>query len=214
MTHFDFIIPDVKNVSSTYHGNWDDDWAEVLPVNGVKVEAVIGHLTEYTRPIFETRYDLIFCPGNSFGHMTGGFDKGVVDVYGDAVETAVREMIAQKYFGMMPVGASEVVTVNGRGFVYTPTMMVPTPYTGMVDPYMLMFQSLHAVLRYERETGLTFQRALCPLFCAGTGGSTPKVALRQQSRALTEFHAGLGGASLGCKDLFRDATSRYMTLAR
>jgi hypothetical protein len=160
------------------------------------------------------RFDLVFCPGNSFGHMTGGFDQGVVDVYGSEVETTIRQMIATKYFGMMPVGRAEVVVVNGRGFVYTPTMFVPTQFTDVLLPYMSMYSSLVAVHEYERKNGMVFKKALCPLYCVGTGGAVAEVALRQQRQALLEFKMALVGANNGCADLFKDGMKRYMNLAK
>ncbi|MCY1297555.1 hypothetical protein D9M68_19340 [compost metagenome] len=160
-------------------------------------------------------YDLVFCPGNSFGHMTGGFDQGVVDVFGDEVEVKVRAMIEEKYFGMMPVGASEVVMHEGRGFVYTPTMMVPTKFTDIVIPYMCMYSSLLAAHRYEVSNDHQFARVLCPLFGVGTGSSDPHMALHQQLSALGAFIRGaMNKHSNMCTDLFKDGTARYLRLLR
>jgi len=169
-------------------------------------------LSEQSAALVKPQYDAVFCPGNSFGHMTGGFDQGVVDVWGQAVEDAVVAMIDEKYFGMMPVGFSEVVVVEGRAFVYTPTMMVPNDQTPPDAPYMHMHSALHALYRHEQATKTTYGRLLVPLYCAGTGASLPYVALRQQTAALVEFFDGLNGESLGCSDLFRDGTRRYRTL--
>ena len=169
-------------------------------------------LSTSTAEKIKPRYDAVFCPGNSFGHMTGGFDQGVVDVWGSQVEEAVRAMIREKYFGMMPVGASEVIVIDGRAFVYTPTMMVPTPHTSPDAPYMFMHSALHALHRREQASKTTYGRVLVPLYCAGTGSAHPLTALRQQATALVEFFDGINGDDIGCLDLFRDGTARYLKL--
>ena len=158
-------------------------------------------------------YDLIFCPGNSFGHMTGGFDLGVVQCFGQEVEDKVKEMINKKYFGMMPVGASEIVFHDNRGFVYTPTMMVPTSNIDPITAYTCMYSAYLKVLEVEKEFGQEFELALCPLYGAGTGGINPKVALKQQCMALKEISKAMkSGEPNECSHLFKDGKSRYETL--
>lgn len=187
---------------------------EVHGVPGLELELLHAFLDdrEVTKHAL-SKYDLVFCPGNSFGHMTGGFDKGVIDVWGDEVQEAILKMIADKYFGMMPVGCSEVVIVNNVGFVYTPTMFVPTRYTDVLQPYMAMYSALIAVRNAEAEVR-EFHRGLCPLYCAGTGGSTADQALTQQNHAIHEYMMGVSGGFNGCHNLFKDGTNRYMKLAR
>lgn len=187
-----------------------------LPFLDFKVGSAIGILndTQAAKRIY-SEYDVVICPGNSFGHMTGGFDQGVVDVFGTEVEDKVRAMIEEKYFGMMPVGSSEVVMHDERAFVYTPTMMVPVSFTDIVLPYMAMYSSLLAIHRYEQGKNHQFEQALCPLFAAGTGGAHPATALSQQLTALSEFLRAInGGASNMCEHLFRDGMTRYHRLSR
>lgn len=183
-------------------------------IDGINTELVMIHLAQHTSEVVKRRYDVIFTPGNSFGHMTGGFDLGVVHVFGNRIQEAVMDMIVDRYNGMMPVGAAEVVVVDEKAVVYVPTMMVPTKFTGHVDPYMLMHQGLRALDVHVKEASATYDRVLCPLFSAGTGGCDPEIALYQQHLALSEFMKAKQGVFLGCNHLFKDGMSRYTSLLR
>lgn len=185
---------------------------EIIKAEHCEVGLVNLFLDVSSATTVKDRYDLIFTPGNSFGHMTGGFDLGVVEVFGREIQMKVLEMIKQKYSGMMPVGSAEVVQIDNHAVVYVPTMMVPTRNTGLIDPYMLMWQGLRAVDQFTKENGVHFRHALCPLFCAGTGGSAPDVALHQQNMAVYEHRLSRSGAHLGCTDLFSDGMIRYNSL--
>lgn len=193
-----------------YH-NLEQDLLPDFPV-----QQVLGEIneTEASKSIYSD-YDLIFCPGNSFGHMTGGFDLGVVRCFGNKVEHRVQEMINEKYYGMMPVGASEIVYHGGRGFVYTPTMMVPTNQIDPITAYNCMYSAMVAVYREEDRTGREFELALCPLYGAGTGNISPRVAVRQQLAALKEIsRARELKVSNMCEYLGIDGRSRYKFLTQ
>lgn len=186
-----------------------------LPFIDFELAHISGKLSDKpeSKQVYE-KFDAVICPGNSFGHMTGGFDQGVVDVFGISVQTKVREMIERDFFGMMPVGASSVIEHDGRVFVYTPTMMVPVRFTDIALPYMCMYNSLVAIHQYEKRVGREIERVLCPLFAAGTGGADPMVAYNQQKTALVEVLRGIRGGSNMCNDLFKDGTDRYLRLSR
>lgn len=158
------------------------------------------------------RYDVLFTPGNSFGHMTGGFDLAVVEVFGREVQTKVLRAIREKYAGMMPVGAAEVIVMDTKAVVYVPTMLAPTSNVDPIAPYMAMHNALRALAEYEEENDAYFDRALVPLFCTGTATIPHEVALFQQNEALVEFQRARHQDDLGCKHLFEDGMARYQAL--
>lgn len=179
---------------------------------GIETGLMRATFAQHTAAKLKERYDAVLTPGNSFGHMTGGFDLGVVEVFGRPVQAAVLKMIKEKYNGMMPVGSAEVVVVDGKAIVYIPTMMVPTSFTDPIAPYMAMHQGLRALALHMAETDTFFARLVCPLFCTGTGTIDPETALYQQNQALVEFQLAKHGDDIGCSDLFNDGTERYMKL--
>lgn len=190
----------------------NDKQRTLAAAEGIDTGLMRANLNVQTADKIKERYDCVITPGNSFGHMTGGFDLGVVQVFGRGVQSAVLKMISEKYNGMMPVGSAEVVVVDGKAIVYVPTMMAPTAMTGVLDPYMLMHQALRAYARHLVEADTFYARLLCPLFCTGTGSADPDIALFQQNQALVEFQAAKHGEDLGCTDLFGDGTDRFTRL--
>jgi len=158
------------------------------------------------------RYDVLFTPGNSFGHMTGGFDLAVVEVFGREVQTKVLRAIREKYAGMMPVGTAEVIVMDNKAVVYVPTMFAPTSNVDPIAPYMAMHNALRTLAEYEEENDAYFDRALVPLFCTGTANIPHEVALFQQNEALCEFQRARHQEDLGCVHLFEDGMARYNAL--
>jgi O-acetyl-ADP-ribose deacetylase (regulator of RNase III) len=171
-----------------------------------------ANITAQNGDQIKSRYDVLFTPGNSFGHMTGGFDLAVVDVFGREIQTKVLRMIREKYAGMMPVGAAEVVVHDERAVVYVPTMFAPTSNVDPIAPYMAMHNALRALTEYEEDNNAYFDRALVPLFCTGTANIPHEVALFQQNEALVEFQRARHQEDLGCLHLFDDGMARYNAL--
>ena len=187
---------------------------QVPRLYGLEVEPVIINLDD--RPVTRSvvkRFDAVICPGNSFGHMTGGFDLGVVETFGKEVEEFIQSRIQKEYYGMLPVGHSICVVLHERLFVYIPTMFVPTRFTDAILPYMSMYSALIAIRNWEREAEMDTENILCPLFCAGTGGSTEASAIHQQLTAIGEYDAAFfRNESNGIDHLFKDGMGRYMML--
>lgn len=171
-----------------------------------------ANITKQNGGQIKDRYDVLFTPGNSFGHMTGGFDQAVVEVFGREIQTKVLRMIREKYAGMMPVGCAEVVTMDGKAVVYAPTMFTPTSNVDPIAPYMTMHNALRALAEWEENTGDYYDRALVPLFCTGTATIPHEVALFQQNEALCEFQRARHQEDLGCIHLFDDGMARYNAL--
>ena len=55
--------------------------------------------------------DGIVSPANSFGLLTGGFDKALRDYFGKPLQEAVQHKILTEWFGEQTVGTSMVVEI-------------------------------------------------------------------------------------------------------
>lgn len=180
----------------------------------VEMELVNVNFGKATSKLLRERYDVFIAPGNSFGHMTGGLDQGIIEIFdGWDVQDRVLDMISNKYKGMMPVGQAQVVMISDdQAVVYVPTMMVPTKFVGVTDPYMLAHSALRAIEWFEMENQITFKRGIMPLFGTGTGGQDVDITFKQQCTAILEHYLSQNGKWLGCKDLFDDGTERHQAL--
>jgi O-acetyl-ADP-ribose deacetylase (regulator of RNase III) len=81
--------------------------------------------------------EAIVSPANSFGIMSGGYDKAIIDCVGSEVMKDVQQAIKLKWFGEQPVGTSITVPIRKYRFtndknetkytvlIHTPTMRTP-----------------------------------------------------------------------------------------
>lgn len=53
----------------------------------------------------------IVTPANSFGLLTGGFDKAIRDYYGMELQIAVRDKIQTEWYGEQTVGTSMTIDI-------------------------------------------------------------------------------------------------------
>lgn len=134
----------------------------------------------------------IITPGNSYGHMTGGLDKAVVELVGPWVEQQVRDSIQNEYCGELNVGDAFMVTNFRSKFphvVYAPTMRSPThlPH-GNEIAYLSTLAALQVINRFNnRNPDRAITRILMPLMCVGTGMVPPETVLKQQALALRRY---------------------------
>lgn len=86
--------------------------------------------------------DAVITPGNSYGHMSGGFDGALIEVFGEVLWENVVYHIGHKYHGELHIGQAFAIKVPGRAFVklvYAPTMRVPKAIPLPTDvPYSAM----------------------------------------------------------------------------
>lgn len=137
--------------------------------------------------------------GNSFAHMSGGQDKAVSDacsgIHG-RVDADVRRVIAEKWFGELPVGACEIVAAHrgnpsGVGWLaYAPTTRVPEPLgASTLNPYLAFRGVLAAAMRHP-----SVDRIVCCSFCTGSCEVDPRESARQM-RAAWDSVATFSGAT-------------------
>ncbi len=110
--------------------------------------------------------DGIVSPANSFGLLTGGFDKALRDYFGKPLQDAVQHKILTEWFGEHTVGTSMVVEIPGwpgKKLLHTPSMRTPSAILDGQVVYLCMRSALMAAIR----SGIAF--LVVPAFGGGTG---------------------------------------------
>ena len=116
--------------------------------------------------------DGIVTPANSFGLLTGGFDKAVCAYFGEELQIAVRMKILTEWFGEQTVGTSMAVDIpgaQGKKLLHTPTMRKPSPIREHQVVYLCMRSALMEAIR----AGLTC--LVVPAFGGKAGQISPEV---------------------------------------
>jgi len=135
--------------------------------------------------------DAFVAPGNSFGHMTGGFDKALVDVLGVDLDTKVRNLINEEYLGEMPVGTADFIEIAERFVIYAPTMRVPKELPHGTDvPFLATSAALNVIHQLNKDLPLDEQpikSVLIPLMGVGTGKVPRHVAAMQIYAATVRY---------------------------
>ncbi len=113
--------------------------------------------------------DCIVSPGNSFGLMSGGYDKAIVDCFGPEVEKAVQKRIDESFFGEQPIGTSFSIDIPGAShkLIHTPTMRLPSPIKDPLLVYQCMRTTLMEAVRIKAKS------ILIPAFGGATGRVRP-----------------------------------------
>lgn len=130
-------------------------------------------------PLQDIPFDFIVAPGNSFGIMSGGFDKGIVDAFGDDLEVQVRRRIQLDHYGELNVGDAVTARMTmGRWLIYAPTMRVPTKLPEGSDvPYLA---ARAAIRQAKLLTGGDDDFTIAfPHLGTGTGGMASETVIRQ-----------------------------------
>lgn len=94
-------------------------------------------------------FDAIAAPGNSFGHMTGGFDGALAAQY-PFLDKRVRDYIQAVFCGECNVGQAFEVSADrfGPSIIYAPTMRIPKKLPDNSEaPYLATFAIMQVVRR-------------------------------------------------------------------
>jgi O-acetyl-ADP-ribose deacetylase (regulator of RNase III) len=100
---------------------WHKVFARLIEL-GYDVEIVQGS-------IVHQQVDAIVAPGNSFGFMSDGLDKVILNYLGESIQDSVQFTIKQSILGELVVGDAIVVPTQSPRIpqvIYAPTMRVPT----------------------------------------------------------------------------------------
>ena len=82
---------------------WNKYFSDIKNVNIVNDEFKIF--------VSNNNIQSIVSPANSFGIMSGGYDKAIIDFFGKALMEDVQEYIISNYFGEQPVGTAFTIQI-------------------------------------------------------------------------------------------------------
>ena len=137
------------------------------------------------------QYDAIITPGNGHGHMTGGFDGALIDVFGQELDERVRADIERNWLGELPVGNARMYHLGreeATWVVYSPTMRVPKILEANSEaPYISTLAAFQRINRYnlnkpKLEPHIT--DILLPMMAGGTARLDAHTVVRQMQLAL------------------------------
>ena len=138
--------------------------------------------------------EAIVSPANSFGIMTGGYDKAITDYFGKKLMKDVQEIIIRDWFGEQPVGTSisvpiyEKRIINQNGIecnpilIHTPSMRTPEVIIDSRVIYQCMRTSL-----IEAEK-LQIKSIVIPAFGGLTGRVPCKVIAKMMFLAYQQVY--------------------------
>ena len=117
--------------------------------------------------------EAIVSPANSFGLMDGGYDKAIIDYFGEELMKEVQRWILDLYYGEQPVGSCMSVIIphqcHNKNFpmylLHTPSMRTPE----VIKDSRIIYQCMRTTL--IEANLLAFDNIVIPAF----GGLTGKV---------------------------------------
>lgn len=105
----------------------------------------------------------IVAPANSFGLMTGGYDKAIIDYLGPGAQINVSTALKKAYNGYQPVGTCCAIPYSNYFILHTPTMRTPEP---IID-YRVIYDCMRSCLLKAKQ--LKLDAVVVPAFGALTG---------------------------------------------
>lgn len=150
---------------------WQQGFTTEIQKN--KVEVVQDEFTHfmYTHP----QIDAVVSPANSFGLMDGGYDKAIIEYFGEDLQETVQNKLQEEYLGEQPVGTCMKVPIpksKEKVLLHTPTMRMPEP---ILDPriiYTAMRSALVTAIKCSIST------VVVPAFGGCTGAVPEKLIAR------------------------------------
>jgi O-acetyl-ADP-ribose deacetylase (regulator of RNase III) len=143
--------------------------------------------------------DAVVSPANSFGYMDGGIDQHIDRFYEGKAQDAVLALIAERFYGELPVGSSAVLRMATRRLpflVVSPTMRVPgDDLAGTINAYLAMRAALAAILDHHRDGAERIGSVAVPGLGTGVGGMVPDQSALQM-RAAYDMILGGGWRSI------------------
>jgi O-acetyl-ADP-ribose deacetylase (regulator of RNase III) len=143
--------------------------------------------------ILELRCDALVSPANSFGDMDGGLDRAIDNFFSGRAQARVKERIADRFYGELPVGMALLIEMSDRRFPYlicAPTVRVPGDASRTLNAYLAMRAVLVAVLQGPPAEKRPLRSVAVPGLCTGVGGMAPRTAARQMRAAYDNILGG------------------------
>lgn len=148
--------------------------------------ADVANVTVSCSSIVESEADAIASPANSFGFMDGGIDLVYSRFFGWELESRLKKLIAEQYYGELPVGQAIIIPTEHEKtplLISAPTMRVPSDITGTVNVYLAFRAVLIAVLEHNKISKHKIKSILVPGLGTGIGNVPPEQAAYQMRQA-------------------------------
>lgn len=193
------------------------DFVFITPNNGEYIEILaqvdyiknLGHDIKVFHGTLEdmgdqvTEFDFYMTAGNSYGHLTGGYDGALAERFHGLQQSLISYLTINNYGELnvgdcfpAPFSSTDTADENEKikTLLYTPTMRVPRRLPKGTDvPYLASTAALQRVVYANGN------KVLAVLMGTGTGGIPPRVAIAQFCIALYNYTHGSN-----IKNLFRD----------
>lgn len=143
------------------------------------VEVVHGNL-------LDLNCDAIVSPANSFGDMGGGIDKAIDDLSQGKAQRRLLAVIAERYFGEIPVGMATILELSSKRFPYliaAPTMRIPGSIAGSINAYLATRAILVAVKQFNETAKRPIRSLAVSGLGTGVGGLNATDAAQQMRTA-------------------------------
>jgi O-acetyl-ADP-ribose deacetylase (regulator of RNase III) len=164
---------------------WDTDPAVVQAWS--KHFAKLPQVSFGCGDLLEAEVDAVVSPANSAGFMDSGIDRHYRDFFGAKLEYRVRELIALRPDGELPVGQAMVVSTGHpriTRLVVAPTMRLPMRVAGTNHAYLATWAAL------KRASEVRDPPIAClglPGMATGVGEMDPDEAAEQMLQAYQQI---------------------------
>ncbi len=130
-----------------------DAWQKYFKFNNIEIVNEDFAIFMDNHPNIEA----IVSPANSFGLMDGGYDKAIIDYFGEQLMKDVQKSIMLKWYGEQPVGTSITVPISNRIvpdikrglmgkkyaiLIHTPSMRTPE----VIEDSRIIYQCMRTTL--------------------------------------------------------------------
>lgn len=114
--------------------------------------------------------DGIVSPANSFGIMDGGYDKAIINIFGDGLQRKVRETLYWEFGGYQTPGTCFPIPIDrGTILLHTPSMRYPEE----IADNRIIFDCMYNTIRTAMINNC--KAIVIPAFGGCTGGVKPEI---------------------------------------
>lgn len=127
--------------------------------------------------------ECIVSPANSFGEMSGGYDKAIRDYFGLEVEKKVKRYINDILFGEQIVGSAFTIDIphTNKKLIHTPTMRLPSP---ILDPKVIYYCMRATMMEVFKNN---IHSVVIPAFGGATGRVKPEIIAKYMRAAYDQI---------------------------
>ena len=158
------------------------------PAVAATLRAAFSQFPEVTTvhgDLLATAHNAIVSPANIAGFMDGGIDAAFRRFFGPSIETKVRNAIATRPEGHLPIGASLIIETRHPRIpflIVAPTMLSPEP----IDSTNC-YRAMRAILRIAQRDLRISPALFCPGLGTGVGQVPPEEAAHQMAKAYADW---------------------------